>query len=93
MDALTQGVVEYIKHYNWNSPFTFIIVILIGLLILKKFSIFLLVFGTLIIGWGARDLMITHASTNKDLISIPFVVYCVGGLLFIVLSLISFYKS
>lgn len=93
MDALIQSALEYIENYNWNSPFTFIIVVLLGLLILKKFSMFLIVLVTVIIGWGAQDLIITSSITNKEIVSIPLIVYGIGGIAFIVLSLISFYRS
>ena len=93
MDALTQPALEFIKNYNWNSPFTFIIVVLLGLLILKKFSMFLIVLVTVIIGWGAQDLIITSSTTNREIVSIPLIVYGIGGVAFIVLSLISFYRS
>ena len=93
MDALTQPALEFIKNYNWNSPFTFIIVVLAGLLILKKFSMFLIVLVTVVIGWGAQDLIITSATTNREIVSIPLIVYGIGGVAFIVLSLISFYRS
>ena len=93
MDALTQPALEFIKNYNWNSPFTFIIVVLVGLLILKKFSMFLIVLVTVIIGWGAQDLIITSSTTSKEIVSIPLIVYGIGGIAFIVLSLISFYRS
>lgn len=93
MDALIQSALEYIKNYNWASPFTFIIVVLVGLLILKKFSMFLIVLATVVIGWGAQDLMITSATSNKEIVSLPLIIYSVGGVAFIVLSLISFYRS
>ena len=93
MDALIQSALEYIKNYNWSSPFTFIIVVLLGLLILKKFSMFLIVLATVVIGWGAQDLMITSATSNKEIVSLPLIIYGVGGVAFIVLSLISFYRS
>ena len=93
MDVLTQQALEFIKNYNWNSPFTFVIVILLGLLILKKFSMFLLVLATAVIGWGARDLMISNANTSKEIVSMPLIIYGIGGIAFIVLALISFYKS
>jgi hypothetical protein len=93
MDDLIQSSLENIKTYDWSSPFTFIIVILAGLLILRKFSMFIIVLATVVIGWGAQDLMITNAESNKDVVSIPLIVYGVGGVVFIVLSLISFYRS
>ena len=93
MDALIQAALEYIQTYNWNSPFTFVMVVLVGLLILKKFAIFLIVLATVVIGYGAQDLIITSAATDKEVVSLPLIIYGIGGFAFIVLSLISFYKS
>ena len=84
---------ENIQSYNWNNPFTFVIVVLVGLLILKKISMFLLVMLTVILGYGAQDLMITNINSESELISLPLIVYGVGGVSFIVLSLVSFYRS
>ena len=93
MDAFIQPALDFIQSYNWNSPFTFVLVVLVGLLILRKFNIFLLVLATVVIGWGAQDLMITSAGTSKEIISMPLIIYGVGGVAFIILSLISFYRS
>ena len=93
MDALMQEALEYIRNYNWNNPLTFVLVVLLGLLILKKFSMFLLVLATVVIGWGAQDLMISSATTNREIVSLPLIIYGIGGIAFIVLALISFYKS
>ena len=93
MDNIIQIVVEYVQAYNWNDPFTFVVAVLIGLLLLKKFSIFLIVLVTVVIGWGAQDLIITSAASSQEIVSMPLIIYGVGGVAFIVLSLISFYKS
>ena len=93
MEAFIQSALDFIQSYDWNSPFTFVLIVLAGLLILRKFSIFLIVFATVVIGWGAQDLMITSAGTSKEIISMPLIIYGVGGVAFIILSLISFYRS
>ena len=93
MNGLMDKILNVIKTYNWNSPFTFVIIILVALIFLRKWTIFLIVLLTAVIGWGAQDLMITNMNTNKEIISLPLIIYGVGGLLFIVLSLITFYKS
>ncbi|MFC1573740.1 hypothetical protein ACFL30_00990 [Candidatus Latescibacterota bacterium] len=93
MDSIIQQALDYIQSYNWNSPFTFVLIVLAGLLILRKFTIFLIVLATVVIGWGAQDLMITSIGSNKEIISMPLIIYGVGGVAFIILSLISFYRS
>lgn len=93
MDSFIQPVLDFIQSYNWNSPFTFVLIVLAGLLIMRKFSIFLIVLATVVIGWGAQDLMITSVGSNKEIVSMPLIIYGVGGVAFIILSLISFYRS
>jgi hypothetical protein len=93
MDSLIQTITGYIQSYDWNNPFTFIVVILLALLILKRFTIFLLVLVTVVLGWGAQDLIISNSTSNKEIVSLPLIIYGVGGVAFIILSLISFYKS
>lgn len=93
MDSLIQPALDFIQSYNWNSPFSFIILVLVGLLLLKKFTIFLIVLVTIVLGWGAQDLMITSVGSNNEIISMPLIIYGIGGVAFIILSLISFYRS
>ncbi|MCE5248974.1 hypothetical protein LLG96_02010 [bacterium] len=93
MESLIDTVVTAVKTYNWNNPFTFVIVILLALLILRKWAIFLIVLLTAVLGWGAQDLMITNIETSRGIISLPLIIYGVGGIIFVVLTLMSFYKS
>lgn len=88
-----ETVINIIREYNWESPFTFIIVILVALVFMRKWSIFLLVLLTAVLSWGAKDLIIMNMETNQQIVNIPIIVYGVGGILFIILSLLSFYKS
>ena len=52
--------------------------------------LFLIVLATIVIGWGAQDLMITSAGTSKEVNSMPLIIYGIGGVVFIILSLITF---
>ena len=88
-----ETVINIIREYNWESPFTFIIVILVALAFMRKWSIFLLVLLTAVLSWGAKDLIIMNMETKQQIVSLPIIVYGVGGILFVVLALLSFYKS
>jgi len=88
-----ETVINVIREYDWESPFTFIIVILVALAFMRKWSIFLLVLLTAVLSWGAKDLIIMNMETKQQIVSLPIIVYGVGGILFVVLALLSFYKS
>ena len=78
---------------NWDGPALLVLIILAILLILRKWSMFLLIILTIVLGWGAEDLIITSMGTNQEIISVPLLIYCIGGGTIIILVLISFFKS
>ena len=90
-------ILDWVKNtvadYDWGSPFTFIIVILAALAVMGKWSSFLLLLAIVVIGYGAQDMVITNIMTGNDLVSVPFIVYIVGGVILVGLFLISFFKS
>ncbi|MBN1292535.1 MAG: hypothetical protein JXB48_11910 [Candidatus Latescibacteria bacterium] len=88
-----ETISNIIREYNWESPFTFIIVILISMAFMRKWSIFLLVLITSLVGWLTQDFIIINMDTERQLVSLPVIVYGGGGLLFVILVLLSFYKS
>ena len=88
-----ETVINIIRDYNWENPFTFVIVILVALVVMRKWSVFLLVLLTAALSWGAQDLIIINLETKRQIVDLPIIIYGVGGVLFIVLTLLSFYKS
>lgn len=88
-----ESLLNIIHEYDWESPFTFVIVILVALAVMRKWSIFLIVLLTAALGWGAKDLIIMNIETEQQIISLPLVVYGIGGILFIIITLLTFYKS
>ena len=84
---------QLLKTDDWENPFTFVIVILVALVVMRKWSIFLLVLLTTVLSWGAQDMIIMNLETKRQIIDLPIIIYGVGGILFIVLTLLSFYKS
>jgi len=91
--VVLETVINIIKQYDWESPFTFVIVILVALLVMRKWSIFLIVLLTAVLSWGAQDMIIMNLQTKQQILDLPIIIYSVGGVLFIVLTLWSFYKS
>ena len=92
MEALIEITLDNIYAYNWDSPFTLVIVFLAGLLIMRKWSLFIILFSAIVFGWGARDLIVWHLIMLKEIIGVPLIIYCTGGFLFLVLSFIKFMK-
>ncbi len=88
-----ETVINIIRNYNWESPFTFVMVILVALVFMRKWSIFLLVLLTAVLSWGAQDMIIMNLETKQQILDLPVIIFVVGGVMFIVLTLVSFYKS
>lgn len=93
MGDISAMILEHLKAINWSGPALFVVIILAVLLILRKWSMLLLILLTIALGWGAQDLIITNLETKNEIASVPFVIYCIGGGLIIVLTLVSFFKS
>ena len=68
-------------------------VIFVILLIMRKWGIIMLTLLTIVLAWGAEDMMITNMQTNHPIISLPLLIYGVGGILIIILTIISFFQS
>jgi hypothetical protein len=93
MDFILENVIRHVKNFSFSSPAIFVIVLLVFLAVFRKWSILLLTIFVIVLGWGAQDLMIMNIKTNSSFVSLPFLVYCFGGVLVLVLILYSFYKS
>ncbi|HUT63664.1 MAG TPA: hypothetical protein VMZ04_06875, partial [Anaerolineae bacterium] len=63
------------------------------LAIFRKWGILLLTILTIVLAWGAGDLMITNILSQDTVISVSLLVYCIGGGIIMILILISFLKS
>lgn len=86
-------IMENIKAINWEGPASFAIIFLAVLAIFRKWSILLITLFTIVGGWGAQDLIITNLTSNNQVISIPLLVYSIGGGIIVILLLITFFKS
>lgn len=93
MDALIQTLKNYYTTYNWDNPLTFVFIIGAGLLFFRKFTIFLVLVATVVTGTIVRNMMVLNLNTNREVIPLDWIVYGIGGLLFVVFLLISFYRS
>jgi len=78
----------------------FTILFLVFLAIFRKWLVLLLTLLTIVLGWGAQDLIITNIASytnNPDqaamIVNVPLIIYCIGGVMVIILLLISFLRS
>ena len=58
----------------------------------RQWYIVLITLLTFVLAWGAEDLIIMNLDSNQAVINVTLIIYCVGGGLVIILSLIAFLK-
>lgn len=92
METFYRNILAQLSSINWDGPAMFVIIVLAVLALFKQWRILLITLLTIVLGWGAQDLIITNIATGADIVSVPLVVYCVGGGLIIILSLIAFLR-
>ena len=93
MYAYIDKILYYLREINWEGPAMFAIIFLALLAIFRKWSILLLTILTIVLAWGAGDLVITNILSQNTVISVSLLVYCIGGGIIMILILISFLKS
>jgi len=93
MQTLVDMILTNLRETDWSGPALFVVFILAVLVVFRKWAMFLLILLTVVLGWGAQDLIITNLESSREIISVPFVIYCVGGGTVILLAIISFFKS
>ena len=92
MDSFFDVVIENLKHVNWEGPAAFVVAIMAVFAFMRKWSLLLLVILTIAIGWGAENLIILNLDTDNEMISLPLLVYAIGGVCIFLLALYSFFK-
>ena len=93
MEGWVGNLIGHLKSINYEGPAMFVIAFLAVLAVFRKFSILLVTLLVIVLGWGAQDLIIWNINTQKSVMNLPLVIYCAGGVIILVLSLISFYRS
>jgi len=93
MEGLLDKIIGHLTTINWEGPAAFVVAILAIFAFFRKFFLVLLIILTIVIGWGAEDLIILNLETNDKIINAPLIVYAVGGVTVFFLILHSFFKS
>ena len=93
MSGFIDLILENLRTINWEGPAAFVVAVMAVFVFFRKWSLILLVILTVVISWGAEDLIILNLESKNEVISAPLLVYIVGGLTVFLLALFSFYKS
>lgn len=93
MNTIIDILLTNLKEIQWDGPAIFVVIILAVMAVFRKWSMLLLIILTVVLGWGAQDLIVTNLESEQTLTSVPFIIYCIGGGTIILLALISFFKS
>lgn len=92
MEAFIDNIIWNLHAVDWEGTGMFAVIVLAILAMFRKWRILLLTLLTIALGWGAEDIIIMNMMTNTRILSIPFLIYCVGGGLAMLFSLISFFR-
>ena len=92
MDVFFDNILENFRTINWEGPAMFGIIVLTTLAIFKQWKILLITLLTIVLGWGVQDLIIMNIANNMKIITVPLLIYCIGGGIALLLFLISFLK-
>ena len=76
-----------------DSTASFIGILLISLAIIGKWRILLMTLAVVVLGYGASDLVIMNIESSSQVVTVPLLVYCIGGATLIVLYLITFIEE
>jgi hypothetical protein len=93
MDIIIAKVTQHLSAVNWEGPAIFVLAILAVFALMRKWSLILLILLIVAIGWGAEDLIVFNLSKKSNVISVPLMIYIVGGVVVFVLALISFFRA
>ena len=93
MNTFVENILWNLSHINWEGYAMFATVLLAIFAVFRQWKILLLTLLVIALGWGVQDIIIMNVNTDASVISLPLFIYCIGGGLIIILSLIAFLKS
>lgn len=92
METFIDNILWHITEIEWEGPAMFGVIILAVLAVFRQYRILLLTLLTIVLGWGAENLIVQNIETNMQVISVSLLIYCIGGGIVLILCLISFFK-
>jgi hypothetical protein len=96
MESIVNNILMHIhtlNKINWEGPAAFVIAIIAVLVLLRKWSLLMMIILVLVIGWGAQDLIVYSLETRHQVISLPVLIYLFGGVVIFIIAFISFFRS
>ncbi len=93
MDFFIDNILGNLSEINWEGSFMFLTVVLAIFAVFRQWHLLLLTLFTIVLGWGAEDIALTNLETNMQVISLSLLVYCIGGGIVIILSVVTFLKT
>ncbi|MFC1538401.1 hypothetical protein ACFL6H_03175 [Candidatus Latescibacterota bacterium] len=92
LDTFIENILWNLTHIDWEGTAMFAIILLAILAVFRQWHILLLTLLVIVLGWGLQDIIIMNVESGMKVMSVPLFVYCVGGGVILILSLISFMK-
>ena len=93
MDQLIAKVLSNLQHINWESPAAFVVALIAVFALMKRWSLVLLIVLTIVLGWGAEDMIVLNLTTEDRIVSLPFLIYIVGSVVVFLFAMTSFFKT
>ena len=93
MEGFIDLILDHLSTINWQGPAAFVVAVIVLFAIFRKWTLILLILFTVVLSWGAEDLIILNMESKDHVISAPLLIYIVGGVAVFFLALFSFYKS
>ena len=93
MEGFIDLILDNLSSINWQGPAAFVVAVIVVYAIFRKWSLILLILFTVVLSWGVEDLIILNMESKDQVISAPLLIYIVGGIAVLFLTLFSFYKS
>jgi hypothetical protein len=93
MDSFIDNILANLTSVNLEGPAAFVVALLALFAFLRKYSLVLLVILTFVLAWGAEDIILLSINTDDEVISMPLLIYIVGGAVVFLVAIFSFFKS
>ena len=93
MDSLIDNILANLSAVTLEGPAAFVVALLALFAFLRKYSLVLLIILTIVLAWGAQDIILISMTTDEDIITLPLLIYAVGGVCIFVVAIFSFFKS
>ena len=85
-----EAILEIFANYNWDSPFTFVMLLGMGVVYFRKWDIVFVSLVTILVAWFVRNLIVMNIRTLEQVVALPSVIIAVGATVVITIVAISF---